>query len=102
MRISFSPILAHIRPIIKAKAAHHAIPAYGPQAIKATQSPRGQLSGLASLPAGDCMERNQPYSPPCSQPPITAQRLPVAGHPTAKHQQHPFVNNKSPVLPDGG
>ena len=44
------------------------------------------------------MERNPSLTPPCSQPPTATQAPPVAGHPVAKHQQHPFVNNKSPAL----
>ena len=38
-------------------------------------------------------ERNQPLTPPCSQPPTTAQRSPVAGHPAADKLTRHFVNN---------
>ena len=48
---------------------------------------------LSAHRRGIAMERNQPYSPPCSQPPRTAQPSAVAGHPTADTLTRHFVNN---------
>ena len=48
------------------------------------RNPHGvQLSASRNLSAGDCMERNQHLTPPCVQPPTTAQPPAVAGHPAA-------------------
>ena len=96
MQISFSPILAHIRPIIRAKAAHHAIPAYGPQAIKATQSPRGPVPRIFQPIGGGLHGAEPTFGPALYQGTTTAHAPPVAGHPWADNQQRHFVNKKTP------
>jgi len=74
MQVPFSPILAYIRPIIKAKAAYHAIPAYGPQAIKATAIPTGASFPPYRQPIGGELPWSvtnliSRLAPNCRQPP---------------------------------
>ena len=46
--------------------------------------------------AGNCMERNTPLTPPCSQPSICTPAPSVAGHPATDNQhRHPLNNKKS-------
>ena len=45
--------------------------------------------------AGNCMERNPPYSPPCSHPPASTPAPSVAGHPAADNQHCYSLNNKT-------
>ena len=40
-------------------------------------------------PAGNCMERNQPLTPPCTQPSGTTRAPPVAGHPFPRPSSKP-------------
>ena len=51
----------------------------------------GQLPASRNLSAGDCMERNQPLTPPCTQPPTTAQPPAVAGYPATRASTHSLV-----------
>lgn len=101
MRI-FLPILAHIRPIIKAKAAHHAIPAYGPQAIKATQSPRGPVI-RACQPSSGGLHGAEPSFDPALLP--TADNRPgfaCGGPPSRRHLATPLCQQQNSPLRRAG
>ena len=49
-------------------------------------------------PAGNCMERNQPLTPPCTQPPGTTQAPPVAGHHLPRPPSKPLSEQPKPCI----
>ena len=58
--------------------------------ITATQFPRGPVSRPPpDPPAGNCMERNQPLTPPCAQLSDSTKAPPVAGHPFPRPHSKP-------------
>ena len=63
------------------------------------QFPRGPASPIPPAHRrGIAMERNQPYSPPCTQPPTTAQPPAVAGYPASDTTTTPLSKQKQGTL----